>query len=102
MSNDTKFNYFDDSKCFPKVWIDAPKYKELWHIDRTLVESAISCLQSGLENTQSALVEHDVALGRTTTKNRMWAETLEKEIEDTKDCIKQLKMVGINHTTHYP
>lgn len=102
MSNDTKRGFFDDSQCFPKVWIDAPKHKELWYIDRTLVENTIFCLESGLEKTQSALIEHDVALGRTTTKNRMWAETLEQEIKDTKECIRQLKTLGISHTTHYP
>ena len=91
-----------DSSYSPQVWIGAPKHRELWYIDRTLVENTISCLQSGLENTQSTLVEHDRVLGRTTTKNRMWAETLEQEIKDTKECIRQLKTLGISHTTHYP
>lgn len=64
---------------------------EMWTIKKDLVDKIIPCLEAGLENTQSALAEHDASLGRTTTKNRMWAETLEKQIQDMKDCIKELK-----------
>jgi hypothetical protein len=67
---------------------------EIWKIKKDLVYKLITTLQAGLENTQSALVEHDTALGRTTTKNRMWAETLEQEIRDMKDCIKELKLLA--------
>jgi|JI7StandDraft_1071085.scaffolds.fasta_scaffold307018_2 hypothetical protein len=38
-------------------------------------------LEVGLENTQCALIEHDANLGRTTRKNREWAETLEEDIK---------------------
>ena len=100
-------NYIDDSQCFPNVVpeiiLGPQEYiPEIWSIKKDLVYKAISCLQGGLENTQSALVEHDVALGRTTTKNRMWAETLEQEIRDMKDCIKQLKVMNASNSTHYP
>ena len=75
---------------------------EIWSIKKDLIYKIIPCLQAGLENTQSTLAEHDAALGRTTTKNKMWAETLEQEIRDMRDCIEQLKIVDISHTTHYP
>lgn len=75
---------------------------EMWTIEKDLVYKLIPCLQAGLENTQSALAEHDAALGRTTTKNRMWAETLEQEIRDMKDCIKKLKVMDASNSTHYP
>ena len=75
---------------------------EVWSIKKDLVYKTISCLQSGLENTQSALAEHDFSFGRTTTKNRMWAETLEQEIRDTKDCIKQLITLGTSYSTYCP
>ena len=79
------------------------KYQpEIWEIKKDLVDKIIPCLEAGLENTQSALVEHDAALGRTTTKNRMWAETLEQEIRDMEDCIKQLRMIDVSNSTHYP
>lgn len=47
-------------------------------------------LEIGLENTQGALIEHNTSLGRTTRKNREWAETLESDIEKMKTAIQQL------------
>lgn len=102
MSDYSNTHWMKDSPD-PKIVLGPQEYvPEIWSIKKDLVYKTISCLQSGLENTQSALIEHDVALGRTTTKNRMWAETLEQEIKDTKECIRQLKTLGISHTTHYP
>jgi hypothetical protein len=75
---------------------------EIWRIEKDLVYKLIPALEAGLENTQSVLVEHDAALGRTTAKNKMWAEILEREIRGMEDCIKQLKLLNISHTTHYP
>ena len=47
-------------------------------------------LEIGLENTQSALIEHDAVLGRTTRKNREWAETLESDIERMKVAVQRI------------
>lgn len=106
-NSDTKRGFFDDSECFPKVVpeiiLGPQQYQpEKWVIEKDLVYKIISCLEAGLENTQSTLTEHDTSLGRTTTKNRMWAETLEQEIRDMKDCIKQLKVLNVSNSTHYP
>lgn len=89
---DTKRRYFDDI-LGPQEYIP-----EMWTVKKDLVYKLIPCLQAGLENTQSAFAEHDSSLGRTTTKNRMWAETLEQEIRDMKDCIEQLKVIDIINT----
>lgn len=75
---------------------------EMLTIKKDLIYKIIPCLQAGLENTQSVLMEHDAVLGRTTTKNKMWAETLEQEIRDMKDCIRQLKELNAGNSTHYP
>lgn len=94
----------EDYHCRPnwEPFVSQEYIPEIWQIKKDLVYKLIPCLEAGLENTQASLEDHIITLGRTTTKNKMWAETLEQEIKDTKDCIKQLKMVGINHTTHYP
>ena len=65
-------------------------------VELGLVKKIKTTLESGLENTQAVLIDHDVQLGRTTNKNRWWAETLEKEIADHQDCIKQLSDMLIN------
>lgn len=70
---------------------------EMWTIKKDLVDKLIPCLEAGLENTQEALIQHDVSLGRDMAKNRIWAETLEQEIRDMKDCIKQLKILDISN-----
>lgn len=75
---------------------------EILSIKKDLIYKLIPCLEAGLENTQCALSEHDSSLGRTTTKNRMWAEILEQEIQSMKDCIKQLKVLNVSNSTHYP
>lgn len=87
----------DDPINIPEVY-----QPEIWQIKKDLVYKLIPCLQTGLENTQSTLAEHDSSLGRTTTKNRMWAETLEQEIRDIEDCIKQLRLMNASNSTHYP
>ena len=38
-------------------------------------------LDFGLELARSSLIEHDMSLGRTTSKNRYWAGVLEEQIK---------------------
>lgn len=47
-------------------------------------------LEAGLEFTQGALAEHDASLGRTTFKNKSWAETMEKSIVRMRSCIQMV------------
>lgn len=56
------------------------------------LRNILDCLESGLESTQELLIQHDRNLGRTTKKNKMFAEMMESEIERTKTVIKQLKL----------
>lgn len=106
-----KKNFFDDSKCFPKIWpevaikdiVSAQEYQpETISIPILELQNIIDALECGLEHTQTVLAEHDASLGRTTRKNKNWAEQLEKDIEFLKDRIKfsKLKIIGV--TTHYP
>lgn len=75
---------------------------ELWHIDKFAVLNTIDALQSGLEYARECLSTHDSIIGRTTKKNKSWAETIEKDIRLIEKSIKELKLVEISHTTHYP
>lgn len=66
------------------------------------LENIIDALEAGLEHTQTVLSEHDASLGRTTRKNKRWAESLEKDIEFLSNQMKFLKLKLIVATTHYP
>jgi hypothetical protein len=48
------------------------------------IEGALRC---GLEAVESELIEHDSKLGRTTAKNKYWAESLEQQMAEIKAVI---------------
>lgn len=66
-----------------------PEPLRYW-VEGALMDRIKASLEDGLENTHSALIEHDSSLGRTTHKNRWWAETLERQIEEMKAVIQML------------
>lgn len=92
-----KKNFFDDSGCFPKTY-----QPEILAVPRPEIEMIIYSLEIGLENTQAVLIEHDASLGRTTKKNKSWAETLEGDIEFIKSSLTFLKEKLAVSSTHYP
>lgn len=75
---------------------------EKWSVDKNLLRSCLDAIESGLEHTNSVLMEHDSCLGRTTRKNKSWAETLENDISLMKNCIERLKLIEVENSTHYP
>jgi len=75
---------------------------EKWPVDKNLLRSCLDAIESGLEHTNYVLIEHDSSLGRTTRKNKSWAETLENDIRLMKTCIERLKLVEVENSTHYP
>ena len=44
------------------------------------IRNALDCLEAGIDHTTELLAQHDIALGRTTMKNKTWAEVLEANI----------------------
>lgn len=50
-------------------------------MNQNVINAAITAIESGLEYARQCLNNHDTALGRTTHKNRTWAETIEGDIE---------------------
>lgn len=50
-------------------------------------------IEVGLEYARQCLTNHDAALGRTTHKNRTWAETIEGEIQQMKNALDLLPVL---------
>ena len=56
-----------------------------------LINQAIICIEEGLEDTRECLSNHDVSLGRATSKNRRMAEFYEDQIRKAELTIELLK-----------
>lgn len=52
---------------------------------------AQKAIYSGREYAQMCLTEHDATLGRTTIKNRVWAENMERDIRQMDHALERLK-----------
>lgn len=61
-----------------------------WNISEELLLRTRLALENGLENTREALATHDSNLGRTTYKNKWWAEELERQKEQMEAVLKDL------------
>ena len=53
-------------------------------------------MESGLEYARECLTAHDSALGRTTHKNKTWAETMDGDIRHMKRTLAMLRSCGPN------
>lgn len=53
---------------------------EIWSVDKSDIYSSIYCVSAGLDYTRELLSQHEDNLGRSTRKNRMWAEQMENDI----------------------
>jgi hypothetical protein len=96
-------HFLEDHLTGPIIKLSSREYQpETIAIPTLEVQNIIDALECGLEHTQTVLAEHDVSLGRTTRKNKNWAEQLEKDIEFLKERVKFLKLKLIGATTHYP
>jgi hypothetical protein len=63
---------------------------EVWEVKKDAIYAAIHAIESGLEYARQCLCDHDAALGRTTHKNRTWAETIEgdiRQMENARDLL---------------
>jgi hypothetical protein len=59
-------------------------------VDREILVRALQSAEDAKEWASELLTVHDQNLGRTTTKNKMWAEHLEKSIVAAKASISEL------------
>lgn len=49
-------------------------------VARNEIREAISVMEAGLDYTRECLSTHESTLGRTITKNKLWAEHMEADI----------------------
>ena len=67
---------------------------EIWRVKKDVIYAAIPAVQAGLEYARECLATHDAALGRSTRKNKSWAETVEKDIRQMKQALLLLQACG--------
>ena len=69
---------------------------EIWRVEKDTIYAAIPAVESGLEYARECLAHHETALGRTTLKNKTWAETMEKDIRHMERTLEMLRACGPN------
>lgn len=78
-------------------WLGTQVYMpEIWQVPKDAIYFAIPAVEAGLEYTRELLANHDVSLGRTTRKNKLTAEAMERDIEQMLKAIKYLRACGPN------
>lgn len=69
---------------------------EIWEVRKDDIYSSIYALSAAIEYSKELLSKHDIELGRTIHKNKIWAETLEKDIYLMEKSLKNLKQYPIS------
>jgi len=64
---------------------------ETWTVRKDYIYAAITSIQDGICYAEECLQEHDERLGRTIRKNKLWAETVEKDIAQMKLTLEWLR-----------
>ena len=78
-------------------WLGPLTYQpEIWRVEKDTIYAAIPAVESGLEYARECLAQHETALGRTTLKNKTWAETMEKDIRHMERTLEMLRACGPN------
>jgi hypothetical protein len=67
---------------------------ELWSIQKDTIYAAIIAVEAGIEYARECLSTHDSTLGRTTRKNKAWAETMEADIRSMEHALAMLRAGG--------
>lgn len=80
------------------AWLGPSTYQpEIWRVKKDTIYAAIPAVESGLEYARECLAQHETALGRTTLKNKTWAETMEKDIRHMERTLQMLRACGSNN-----
>jgi hypothetical protein len=69
---------------------------EIWQVEKDVIYAAIPSVEAGLEYAKELLSAHDRDLGRTTLKNKTWAETIEADIRHMTRTLEMLRACGTN------
>lgn len=65
---------------------------EIWHVKKDDIYAAIHAVGNGLDYARECLIAHDTNLGRTTLKNRTWAERMEEDIRQMESTLNALRL----------
>lgn len=74
---------------------------ELWTVRKDDIYAAIHAVQNGLEYARECLTTHEANLGRTTLKNKLWAERMEQDIRHMERLLANLRLYSA-HTMPGP
>lgn len=74
---------------------------ELWTVKKDDIYAAIHAVQNGLEYARECLSTHEANLGRTTLKNKLWAERMEEDIRHMERLLASLRLYSA-HTMPGP
>ena len=69
---------------------------EIWQVEKNVIYASIPAVEAGLEYAKELLAAHDRDLGRTTLKNKTWAETIEADIRHMTRTLEMLRACGTN------
>lgn len=86
----------------PPVLGSASYVPEVWNVEKDVIYAAILAVESGLEYARECLATHDSALGRTTHKNKTWAETIESDIRHMERTLAMLRACRPNDHRELP
>lgn len=67
---------------------------EAWNVRKDTVYAAISAVGTGIEYARVRLKAHDRDIGRTTQRDLMYAETMERHIQQMEAALKELRECG--------
>ena len=73
---------------------------EMWTGPKDYIYAAIKAVDDGLSYANECLAQHDASLGRTTRKNKIWAETMESDIRhmtQTLTCLRDFRQLTDIH-----
>lgn len=65
---------------------------ELLTVKKDYIYAALYAVQNGLDYARECLITHDSNLGRTTLKNRTWAERMEEDIRHMESTLTNLRL----------
>ena len=69
---------------------------ELVVVEKDVIYTCISAIESGLEYARECLANHDASLGRTTLKNKSWAEQIESDISHMESTLIMLRKRNVS------
>ena len=86
-------NTTDQQRALPDAALFGPLayVPEIWRVEKDTIYAAIPAVESGLEYARECLATHETNLGRTTLKNKTWAETMEKDIRHMERTLEMLR-----------